>query len=154
MTGKSTLVAALIRAGATYYSDEYAILDVWGRVHPYPKELSIRNAGGSTATRASPEQLGGVTGTDPLPVGLVAVTKWDPTAHWSSRSLSPGQAVLALLDNTLAARSRPNFALPILGRAVARATAIAVTRGEAEDAASALLNAKAFTCHERLQDDY
>src|SRR5258706_3289708 len=27
MSGKSTLVAALVRAGASYYSDEYAVLD-------------------------------------------------------------------------------------------------------------------------------
>src|SRR5437867_4831683 len=32
-TGKSTLVAELVRAGATYYSDEYALLDPQGRVH-------------------------------------------------------------------------------------------------------------------------
>jgi hypothetical protein len=33
-TGKSTLVAALVRAGATYYSDEYAVLDAQGLVTP------------------------------------------------------------------------------------------------------------------------
>src|ERR1051326_6942658 len=32
-SGKSTLVAALVRAGATYYSDEYAVFDAQGRVH-------------------------------------------------------------------------------------------------------------------------
>ena len=31
-SGKTTLVDQLIRAGATYYSDEYAVLDVRGRV--------------------------------------------------------------------------------------------------------------------------
>src|SRR5918994_2119193 len=36
--GKSTLVAALLRAGATYYSDEYAVLDLSGRVHPYARD--------------------------------------------------------------------------------------------------------------------
>src|SRR6202158_4766995 len=44
-TGKRTLVAALVGAGAPYYSDEYAILDRRGRVHPYPKPLSIRAGG-------------------------------------------------------------------------------------------------------------
>jgi hypothetical protein len=33
--GKTTLVAALVRAGAEYWSDEYAVLDANGDVHPY-----------------------------------------------------------------------------------------------------------------------
>src|SRR5262249_9105581 len=32
-TGKSTLVAELVRRGAAYFSDEYALLDAEGRVH-------------------------------------------------------------------------------------------------------------------------
>src|SRR6266581_3138481 len=42
-TGKTTLVAELIRAGASYYSDEYAAIDEQGRVHPFPKPLSVRD---------------------------------------------------------------------------------------------------------------
>jgi hypothetical protein len=45
-TGKSTLVAALVRAGATYYSDEYAVLDANGRVHPYLRPISLRGTDG------------------------------------------------------------------------------------------------------------
>ena len=41
-SGKSTLVAELLRAGATYYSDEYAAIDEHGRVHPYARDLKIR----------------------------------------------------------------------------------------------------------------
>src|SRR5439155_23144995 len=33
--GKSTLVAELVRRGAVYYSDAFAVLDETGRVHPY-----------------------------------------------------------------------------------------------------------------------
>ena len=40
--GKTTLTEAFVRAGATYYSDEFAVLDANGLVHPYPKPLSIR----------------------------------------------------------------------------------------------------------------
>ena len=35
-TGKSSLVMALVKAGGEYFSDEYAVLDREGRVHPYP----------------------------------------------------------------------------------------------------------------------
>jgi hypothetical protein len=34
-SGKSRLVEALVRAGATYYSDEFAVLDSRGRLHPF-----------------------------------------------------------------------------------------------------------------------
>src|SRR5262249_31989758 len=43
-TGKSTLVAALVRAGATYFSDEYAVLDPRGLVHAHLRPLSLRTA--------------------------------------------------------------------------------------------------------------
>src|ERR687894_479249 len=35
LSGKTTLVAALVRSGAAYLSDEFAVLDPEGRVHPY-----------------------------------------------------------------------------------------------------------------------
>jgi hypothetical protein len=40
--GKTTLVAELVKKGAVYYSDEYAVLDEDGLVHPFPKKLSMR----------------------------------------------------------------------------------------------------------------
>ena len=52
-SGKTALIAAFVRAGATYYSDEYAVLDAKGRVHPYPRRLSIRSEGGRGARRCS-----------------------------------------------------------------------------------------------------
>ena len=43
--GKTSLVAALVKAGAIYYSDEYAVLDERGRVHKYTRRLGIRQKG-------------------------------------------------------------------------------------------------------------
>src|SRR5438552_15631793 len=57
LSGKTTLVVALVRAGATYYSDEYAVFDAQGRVHPYPRLLSIRGEHGEPPTRCSPGSL-------------------------------------------------------------------------------------------------
>src|ERR671929_229610 len=68
-SGKSTLVAALVRAGATYYSDEFAVLDERGRVHPFPKKLSMRLEGSARPRFAPVEELGGRRGTTPLRVG-------------------------------------------------------------------------------------
>src|SRR6185503_15266327 len=61
-SGKTTLVDLLIRAGATYYSDEYAVLDARGRVHPFPRALGIRfpNSGESRKVRA--EEIGAEVG--------------------------------------------------------------------------------------------
>src|SRR3990170_8277727 len=113
-SGKTTLVAALVRAGATYYSDEYAIFDTRGRVHPYPIALSLREETGERARRCPVEALGGLPGVTPLPVGLVALSRYHPGGRWRPRLLSPGQAMLELLANTVAARRRPKAALATL----------------------------------------
>ena len=50
--GKTTLVSALVRAGAVYYSDEFAVIDKRGVVNPYPKALSVRAGPGGWASRS------------------------------------------------------------------------------------------------------
>jgi hypothetical protein len=69
--GKSTLVAELVRAGATYYSDEFALLDSQGRVHPFARDLRIRQPGKPDQTNVPVTQLKGRAGTEALTVGLV-----------------------------------------------------------------------------------
>lgn len=137
--GKTTLVAALVQAGATYYSDEYAVFDARGRVHPYPRPLSIRDAGGERARPCPVEALGGRVGVKPLPVGLVVVSEYQPGARWRPRSLSPGQGVLALLANTVAARRRPEVALATLRQVVSHAQILQGARGEAAEMSDAIL---------------
>jgi hypothetical protein len=138
-SGKSRLVAALVRAGATYYSDEYAVFDDRGRVHPFPSPLSLRGEDGAPATRHAPESLGAAVGTAPLPVGLVAVSQYRSGARWRPRRLTPGQGVLALLANTVPARERPAAALVALQRALASAPVLKGPRGEASEVAGMLL---------------
>src|SRR5262249_6714881 len=118
MTGKTVLVEALVRAGATYYSDDYAILDTRGCVYPYAKPLSLRENGGVIRRHLPVESLGGRCGTKPLPVGLVVVTRYEAGACWRPRRLWPGQAVLALLDHTLLARSRPELTLETMQQVI------------------------------------
>lgn len=138
-SGKSSLVAALVGAGATYYSDEYAVLDARGRVHPFPAPLSLRGGEGERPTRHAPESLGAPPGTTPLPLGLVALSQYRHGGRWRPRRLTPGQAVLALLANTVPARERPAAALAALTRAIASAPVLKGTRGEASEIAGALL---------------
>ena len=105
-TGKTTLVAALVKAGATYYSDEYAVLDARGRVHPYARLLGIREHGAlQRATKYPVSTLGGRAGSKPLPVGLVIVSEYKAGARWRPRQLSAGKGALAVLAHTVSART-------------------------------------------------
>ena len=124
-----------MRAGATYYSDEYALVDDAGRVLPYPRALSLRRARG--AVRVRPERLGKV-GRAPLPVGLVVVCRF--AARTKLAPLSPGRALLAILKQTVAARAQAATAMERLSRIVTTAPVVAGTRGEARDFARALLD--------------
>lgn len=138
MSGKTSLVAELVCAGATYYSDEYAVLDTFGRVHPYPEPLAIRN--GSAKQKKTPaEEIGGITGIKPLPVGQVVVCRYQAGAHWRPKKLSAGQAVLELLANTIPARRKPEVVIPTLRGVVSEATAFKGFRGEARDTARVIL---------------
>lgn len=130
--GKSTLVAEMVRAGATYYSDEYAVLDAAGRVHPYAKPLALRQSDCSKQSKHSVAELGGVAGARALPVGLVVVTEYRAGATWRPRRLSAGRGALALLANTVSARSNPDRALAVLQHVVSRAPVLKGARGEAK----------------------
>src|SRR6185369_3662366 len=125
------------RAGATYYSDEFAVLDDAGFVHPFPRALGVRDENGHTR-RVSPSTLGAV-GDRPIPVKLVAVTQHILRARWNPTLMSPGETVLALMDNTVAARKRPADALRILGAVAMGARGIRSARGEASRIAERLL---------------
>jgi hypothetical protein len=140
-SGKTTLVAELVRAGASYLSDEFAVLDARGHVHPFPKTLSIRGAGGCDlhVRRPSAEDLGGVRETRPLPVGLVVLAQHRPGAEWRPAALSAGQAVIEMLAHTVPARLRPGASLQALARVASRAQVLKSERGEARELAPRLL---------------
>lgn len=132
-SGKTTLVRELLRAGATYYSDEYAVLDMEGRLHPYPQPLAIRTNGSYGQKKHPVETLGGVVGTKPLPIGLVMVSKYRENARWHPVKLTAGHGVLELLNNTVPARRKPEVVLPVLQKAVGAATILKGDRSEAEE---------------------
>jgi hypothetical protein len=139
-TGKTTLVEALVRAGATYYSDDYAVFDAQGRVHPFPRPLAIRHNGAHVQERHAVESLGGVAGEVPLPVGLVAVTEYDShELGWRPEPLSTGHGVLELLAHAVSARRRPEPVLEALHRATAAAQILKAPRGEADGVAPRIL---------------
>jgi hypothetical protein len=141
--GKSSLVAALLKAGAEYLSDEYAVCDSSGLVHPYPRRLSLREDGGEKLRRPGPEEFGSRTCRGPLPVGLIAMTKYVAGARWCPTRAPSGWAALALIDNMVPIRRQPGRCLHVIHRILAEALCLRGNRGEAEDAAPALLAAAA-----------
>ena len=138
--GKSTLVRSLVEAGAIYYSDEFALLDAAGRVHPHAKPLSYRPAGGGRPVDYPVESLGAV-GDTPLPVGLVVDTIYRPGAEWDPQPLSRAAGALVLLEHAAPAQDRPEQTLRHITRAIAGAAILRGDRGEADDTAGQLLDA-------------
>jgi hypothetical protein len=138
-SGKTTLVKHLVQAGAKYYSDEYAVLDGRGRVHPYPRPLGVRPDGSTKTGKIRIEDLGGETGSRPLPVNLIVSTAFKPGATWRPRKLSAGKGVLELLSHTVSARRRPGLALTTLPKVAAHASILKGVRGEAGRIAAAIL---------------
>ena len=134
-TGKTTLVRALVDAGATYFSDEYAIIDRAGQVHPYPRRLSVRVRGGRKERHPVPRNRG----RSPVRIGLIVQTGYRPGARWEPAALSAGECVLALLSNTVPARDRPAEVLATLVRASDGARGLRGDRGPAPRTARALI---------------
>jgi hypothetical protein len=140
MSGKSSLTAALVRAGALYYSDEYAVLDPHGQVRPYARALSIRPYAGGPATRVTVEEIGGRAGRGPVPVGLVAHLRYAEGEPTRIDPVSRGRSVLHLVDNTVPAQSRPRAVMTAVVAAVERAITVEGTRNDADEAAQLLLD--------------
>lgn len=142
-SGKTSMVADLVRAGATYYSDECAVLDRYGRVHPYSTPLAVREPGSIKQKNYSVEQFGGTIGVEPLRVGLVIVSRYQPGERWNPRMLSPGQAILELLANTIPVRRKPKAVLSTLQSVVSEALVLKGLRGEASETARLILEKSA-----------
>lgn len=139
-SGKTKLVAELVKAGAVYYSDEYAVLDGNARVHPYTRPLGMREEGSTKSERHSIESLGGTRGRRPLPVALVVVTEFKAGARWRPRRMTGGEGALALLNNTVSIKSRPEAAFPVLKQAASRASFLKSARGEAGEVIDSILS--------------
>jgi hypothetical protein len=133
-SGKTSLVVSLVKAGALYYSDEYAVLGTSGLVYPYPRKLGIREGNKIVRThKYEVEEIGAKAGSKPLPVGLVLVSQYKQGARFRPQEISAGQALLALLNNTVSARRQPEIALATLNKTIGGAHLIKSRRGEAAE---------------------
>jgi hypothetical protein len=132
ITGKSTLVRELVRAGAVAFSEDFAPVDADGRVHPYlrpavPGVEQIAEANGDLRAQ-------------PLPVSAVVLTSYRPGAVWNPTRLSRGEAVLALISHAEPGGERPEETMRLTTRALQGDLVILQTeRGEAREVAPVLL---------------
>jgi hypothetical protein len=136
-SGKSTLVQAFLRAGATYLSDEYAVVDDRGRVHAFPRQPMVRDAHGRQH-RQPKESLRFNAPKRSLPLGLVAVVPYHSAGNFRARDISAARGAFELMRNAPAARQRPDMILQALTRAASGARAVQGTRGDADSAVEEL----------------
>ena len=137
--GKSSLVAELLRRGASHFSDEYALIDNAGRVHSYPRPLLLR-AGGPIQSLVLPHELNSGFATEPAPVGWVVALEYMPGATWSIRSISQGEGVMLLLRHTPHEMDQAPEMLDFFLRVASNAVCFTGQRGEAADAARHIID--------------
>ncbi len=138
--GKTTLVKELVSLGATYYSDEYAVIDRKGSVLPFAKPLSVRGIEGpEIQTDVAPHALGATIGTRTLRVGAVMFVQYRPRARWKPDRLSEAQGRLLLIPHAIGLANRPKRGLNFLENALSGVTFWASERGEVSVAARKLL---------------
>jgi hypothetical protein len=140
-SGKTTLVAALVRAGATYYSDEYAVLDHSGRLHPYARRPLVDGPTRSPTQERGSDKSGTGEEHQGAELAAVVVTRYVPGATYQPAHATAGEGVLAMLAHTVAARVRPAECMAVLTRAAHCSAVLVGDRGDAEPAAAVLLSA-------------
>lgn len=118
--GTTRLIEAFIRSGARYYSDQYAVVDGSGNVHPL--QPATRRRSGA-----------------PIKAGGIVVTNYREGARFKPRMLSPGEAMLELLAITAPLRLRPRTAIARLRRLVDRAPVFKGVRGDADETAASIM---------------
>lgn len=132
--GKTTLVTELLKKGAVYYSDEYALFDSQGRVHAYPRALMLRDSSGWQHPTL-PSAWNAATSDSPAPARLILSVEWVTGAQWSARRMPQSEALLLLLKNTPKEMSNSPEILPRLRRVLSSADCYTAVRGEAAEAA-------------------
>jgi|SRR5208283_3008615 len=132
--GKSTLVAELVRRGATYFSDEYAVIGVDGCVYPYPRALMLRN--GLPEQRAVlPVELAATVGNSGVPPRLILTLRYSEGERFQVRKMTHGEALMILLQSTPQVLADATHIFGLLSRVAGSAVTFDGVRGEASQAA-------------------
>lgn len=138
--GKTTLVAEMVKRGATYYSDEYSVIDTEGMLHPFARLLAMRDRVDlAVRTDLSAESLGGIVGTLPVSVNAVLFLKYEQDAIWNPHKLSPGEGILRLLPQAIPLRFNSEFTLSALNKMSEGVTFVEGKRNSVENSVDKIL---------------
>lgn len=135
-TGKTTLVTELLKRGAVYFSDEYALLDAEGRVHAYPRTLMLRNSGGWQHPTL-PSAWNAATADSPAAARLILSV--ERGSSWKVHRIPQSEALLLLLRNTPHEVADSPGMLDHVRLAVSSAVCYMGIRGEAAESAGHVL---------------
>jgi hypothetical protein len=152
--GKSTLVAALVRAGLDYLTDEVVAIDPGsGLVRPYPKYLSLDREHGaappSAAVRAflgdttlvAPDDLRpGAAAREPAQPRLVVNPRYERGATATLTPLRPAAALAALAQHAFHVEADAPRTLEVLGALVEQSRCYELVSGDVPGATRALLD--------------
>jgi len=139
--GKTRLVAELIRRGAEYHSDEYAVIDANGLVYPFARPLTMSpdEVNPRELPMITAEDLGGISGESPIPVACVLFTKYEADAEWNPQVLSSGRGLMEILPQTIAIRRNTEFAINVLKNVITSAIIVKSARPDAAEFAGTFL---------------
>ncbi len=141
-SGKTTLVAELVKRNCEYLSDEYAVIDEKGLVHPFPKKLSIRGIiDDYRQVDFDVEQLGGKAAQAPMSIGFLLLTTYQK--HIKKPKIkrhSVGEGVMASIANSISVRHNPRFVFKIISEIANRAIVLEAERGEGGEFANFFLD--------------
>jgi Rps23 Pro-64 3,4-dihydroxylase Tpa1-like proline 4-hydroxylase len=136
-TGKSTLVTELVRRGASYYSDEFGVLDDSGRVHPYRRSPVLR---GDLRRAERLRLVREDEPAEPLPIALIVAGAYQQDATWRPNVVLGAQAVLPLIDSTVLVRQEAARVLRIAAQIAPTVVTLEGPRSDAAEVAARLLD--------------
>lgn len=137
--GKSSLVAELLRRGASCFSDEYALIDNQGQIHSYPRPLLLRN-GRPQQSLVLPEELNASYATSTAPVEWIFALDYVSDGVWDVREMAQGEAVMLLLRNTPHELVKSPETVDFFVRVAANAVCYAGQRGDVVEAATRIID--------------
>ena len=120
-------------------SDEYAVLDVDGMVHPFERDLGVRPSAAEPAVPTDPGSFGGSRSTTPVEAGLVVFTGFVENGEWRPEQMTLGNAILESVPQVIPFSFNTEFVLKVLNTTFNRAIIVRSDRGEARSAAPKIL---------------
>lgn len=133
-SGKTTLTKEFIRNGADYYSDDCALIDSEGFLHPYPIKLGIRNE--NERDYLDVADFGARAGIEPVKIDFFLFTQYKKGSIWMPQIKPLGQFSFQLLEHLFYPPSmnrKPAETMRLAARLAAETEVVESLRGESAE---------------------